>query len=71
LFAALSLLPVELLKIFVLFWGIEAFKVSINLLRDEVLFEAYFNNLIIIKDFGVVLAGYLLVMGHYITLLFV
>lgn len=71
MFAALSLLPVELLKIFVLFWGIEAFKVSINLLRDEVLFEAYFNNLIIIKDFGVVLAGYLLVMGHYITLLFV
>jgi hypothetical protein len=71
LFAALSLLPVELFEVFVLLGGIEAFQVGINLLWDEVLLEADVNDLIIIKDFGVVLAGYLLVMRHYIALLFI
>jgi hypothetical protein len=70
LFTALSLLPVELLEVFVLLGGVEAFQVGIDLLWDEVLLDADVNNLIIIKDFGVVLAGNLLVMRHYIPLLF-
>jgi hypothetical protein len=64
-------LPIELLEIFVLLGGVEAFQVSINLLGDEVLLKTDIDYLIIIKNFGMALAGYFLVMTHDVPLLFV
>lgn len=71
LLAALSLMPVELLKVLVLFGGVESFQVGVDLLGDELLLEADVHDLVVVEDLRVARARYLLIVLHDVPLFFV
>lgn len=71
LLASLSLMPLELVEVLVLFGRVVSFQVFFNLLGVELLTEADVNDLVIVKRVSVVFASMLLVVLHDVPLLFV
>lgn len=71
LLASLGLVPVELFEVGVLLGCIEALKVGVNLLWNEVLRDTDVHNLVVVQDLAVNFTCKLLVVLHDIPLLVV